>query len=190
MLDVALAFLASEFNAYLLRRTGSSTLGRVVPGQIVDHKGELLVESGSVGMMLVNVEEERALREQAMSRVVKGGREMLLQPELKLNLTLLFAARMADYPTTLKALSYVLSFFQSHPAFGADDYPGLDRRIGKLVVELHSVGPETLNQLWASIGAKYMPSVLYRVRLVVIQDNEPTETGAPITGIGIDLKAR
>jgi hypothetical protein len=32
MLDVAVSFLADEFNAYLLRRTGSAQLGQVVPG--------------------------------------------------------------------------------------------------------------------------------------------------------------
>lgn len=187
MLDVALSFLADEFNAYLLRRTGSTQVGQVELGPVVTDKGELAIASGRVGLTLVNVEEERVLREQVPARVRVGGREMVLQPELKLNLTLLFAARMTDYPTTLKALSNVLTFFQSHSAFSADDYPALDPRIGKIVMELYSVTPETLNQIWASVGAKYQPSVLYRARLVTIQDQEPFQPGAPITDIGLDV---
>lgn len=190
MLDVALSFLADEFNAYLLRRTGSATLGQVVPGALLDEKGSLAIPNGTVALSLVNIEEERILREQVPARVMVGGREMLLQPELKLNLTLLFAARMTDYPTTLKALSNVLTFFQSHPVFSADDYPALDARIGKIVVELYSVTPETLNQIWASIGAKYQPSVLYRARLVTIQDREPFIPGQPVTDIALDLHER
>jgi len=187
MLDVALSFLADEFNAYLLRRTGSATLGQVVPGALLDDKGALAIPNGTVALSLVNIEEERVLREQAPARVSVGGREMLLQPELKLNLTLLFAARMTDYPTTLKALSNVLTFFQSHPAFSAEDHPALDPRIGRIVMELYSVTPETLNQIWASLGAKYQPSVLYRARLVTIQDREPLLSGPPVTDIALDL---
>lgn len=187
MLDVAVSFLADEFNSYLLRRTGSASLGQVVAGGIVNDKGELAIASGSVALALVNIEEERVVREQVPARLLAGGRELLLQPELKLNLTLLFAARMADYKTTLKALSNVLTFFQSHPVFTADAYPALDSRIGKIAMDLYSVTPETLNQIWASVGAKYQPSVLYRARLVTIQDQEPVVAGGAITDISLAL---
>lgn len=187
MLDVAVGFLADQFNAYLLRRTGSTSLGKVVPGNLVDDAGKLAITSGTVALTLVNIEEERTLREQLPARVMVNGRELTLQPELRLNLTLLFAARMTTYELSLKALSHVVTFFQGFPAFAAEDYPGLDPRIGKLVMELHSVGPETLNQLWAAVGAKYQPSVIYRARLVTIQDLEPFAFGEPITDIALDL---
>ena len=187
MLDVAVSFLAEQFNAYLIRRTGAATLGKVVPGGLVDDAGQLAITAGTVALSLINIEEERVICEQLPARVMVNGREMTLQPELRLNLTLIFAARMASYDMTLKALSNVLTFFQAFPSFSAEDYPALDPRIGKIVVELYSVGPETLNQLWAAIGAKYQPSALYRVRLVTIQDQEPFSFGQPITDIGIDL---
>lgn len=190
MLDVAVGFLAEQFNTYLVRRTGSMALGKVVAGGLVDDSGKLAIASGTVGLSIVNIEEERVMREQAPARVTVNGRELSLQPELRLNLTLLFAARMANYDMTLKALSNVLTFFQAFPAFAAEDYPSLDARIGKIIMELYSVGPETLNQLWAAMGAKYQPSVLYRARLVTIQDQEPFRFGEPITDIGIDLHDR
>ena len=97
MLDVAINFLVDQFNSYLLRRTGSASLGQVVARGILDEKGNLAIASGTVALSLVNIEEERVLREQIPARVFSNGREMVLQPELKLNLTLLFAARMSDY---------------------------------------------------------------------------------------------
>lgn len=187
MLDVAVGFLAEQFNSYLVRRTGSASLGQVVPGGVVDDTGRLAITAGTVALSLVNIEEERVMREQVPSRRIINGRELMLQPELRLNLTLLFAPRMANYDMTLKALSNVLTFFQAFPSFSGEDYPALDARIGKIVVELYSVGPEALNQLWAAIGAKYQPSVLYRARLVTIQDLEPIGFGEPITDIGLDL---
>ena len=84
MLDVAVTFLADQFNAYLLRRTGSASLGQIVPGGILDEKGNLAIASGTVRLCLVNIEEERVLREQVPARIMRNGREMVLQPELKL----------------------------------------------------------------------------------------------------------
>ncbi len=187
MLDIAVAFLADEFNAYLQRRTGSLALGRAVPGALVNDAGKVAVDKGTVGVALINIEEERVTRVQQPERVLVNGREIVLPPELRLNLTLMFVPNMATYELSLRALSHVLSFFQACPAFAVDEYPALDARIGQLLVELHSIGPETLNQVWACLGAKYMPSVLYRVRLVTLQDQEPASVGAPITDISLAL---
>jgi len=187
MLDIAVAFLADEFNAYLQRRTGSLALGRAVPGALVNDAGKVAVGKGTVGVALINIEEERVTRVQQPERVLVNGREIVLPPELRLNLTLMFVPNMATYDLSLRALSHVLSFFQACPAFAVDEYPALDARIGQLLVELHSIGPETLNQVWACLGAKYMPSVLYRVRLVTLQDQEPEGIGAPITDVALDV---
>lgn len=187
MLDVAVAFLADEFNAYLLRRTGSLTLGKIIPGPLMDDAGKLAITKGSVGFALINIEEDRVSRAQLPERVLVNGREITLAPELRLNLTLLAAADLSDYGMTLKALSQVMTFFQSHPVFTPGDYPGLDARIDQLSVEMLSVSHETLNQIWACLGAKYLPSVLYRVRVVVLQDREPEQIGAPITSISLDV---
>ena len=86
MLDVAVSFLADEFNAYLLRRTGSAQLGQVVPGGILDDKGNLAIAGGTVALSLVNIEEERVMREHVPARIISNGREMVLQPELTVNL--------------------------------------------------------------------------------------------------------
>ncbi len=187
MLDVAVAFLADEFNAYLQRRTGSLALGRAVPGALVNDAGKVAVAKGTVGVGLINIEEERVTRVQQPARVLVNGREIVLPPELRLNLTLMFVPNMATYDLSLRMLSHVLTFFQSCPSFSVDEHAALDSRIGQLLVELHSIGPETLNQVWACLGAKYMPSVLYRVRLVTLQDQEPEGIGAPITDVALDV---
>jgi hypothetical protein len=44
--------------------------------------------------------------------------------------------------------------------------------------------------MWACIGAKHLPSVVYRLRLVMLQDTEPSATGAPITTIATRLHGR
>ena len=57
MLDVAVSFLADEFNAYLLRRTGSTTIGKMAAGPVMNDLGKLAIPVGSIGACLINVEE-------------------------------------------------------------------------------------------------------------------------------------
>lgn len=55
--------------------------------------------------------------------------------------------------------------------------------VDRLALELVNYGPEQANQMWACLGAKHLPSVVYRVRMLFLQDQEPSGTGAPIRAI-------
>jgi hypothetical protein len=182
MIDSAVKFLAREVTLYLMRQTASDLI-KVVPGGLADDSGKWAVAESSIGLALVNVEEERMLRSPVPDRVFVNGNHVIVQPDLKVNLHLVFAVRHGAYEHALKYLSYVLRFFQAHPSFTPEEYPGLDASIEKLTIELLSYGPEQLNQLWAYVGAKYLPSAVYRVRMVVLQDVEPQGIGQPITTI-------
>jgi hypothetical protein len=81
-------------------------------------------------------------------------------------------------------LTAVIGYFQAKPVFHAANTPGLDRGIEKLLVELHSPSFEELNQLYGMLSAGYRPSVLYKLRLVVIQDSAPRGVAAPVLSVG------
>jgi hypothetical protein len=186
MLDTAVKFLGAEVNVYLKRRTASE-LVKVVTGPVVDDSGKWAVSEGSIGLSVINIEEERVVRSQAPDRVLLNGSLVTVQPGLKLNLQLLFASRHSNYEHALRYLSYVLMFFQAHPSFTSEEYPALDPALQKLSLELINYGPEQLNQIWTYLGAKYLPSVVYRMRMVVLQDAEPTEVGPPITEVDTEI---
>lgn len=188
MFDKAVGFLTDEVNAYLRKRTGDT--GDVVDaGTIVDDTGKWTVPDGQMRLSLINIEEERVTRSQVPERRYVDGHHVVLQPDLKLNLLVMVAARLKDYRDSLRYLSLVMTFFQSHPTFNASDDPALDPRIARLNVELLSYGPEQLNQLWAYVGGKYLPSVLYRIRLITLQDEEPMAIGQPIVEIDTAVHA-
>jgi hypothetical protein len=84
----------------------------------------------------------------------------------------------------------VLTYFQSHPAFTPDEFPALDPGIEKLVVELQSLNFEQLNQIWAFIGGKHLPSVIYKVRMVALQDQVQKTVQPPLTILQTDLGRR
>ena len=182
MIDVALKFLVAELNGYLFARTGA--LGNAGLSRIVDDAGKVVIPSPGLGVALINIDEERVMKTHLPSTVLINGKQVLLEPELKLNLTIIIAANYGTYEDALRQLSWVLTFFQSHPGFTRDRFPGLDPRIDRFVVELYSLTFDQLNQLWSCNGGRQLPSAVYRVRLVAVQDIEPVAIQPPVIEVG------
>ena len=78
----------------------------------------------------------------------------------------------------------------SHPLFTPATHPGLPAGLDRLTAELVSWGPEQLNQMWSCMGAKHLPSVIYRLRMLWLRDSEPLGSGAPVTTIDTRLHGR
>ena len=112
------------------------------------------------------------------------------EPELKINLYVLFAANFKQYEEALKYISYVLMYFQSHSVFTPEQYSDLDPRIEKLTAELQSLNYEQLNQIWTFIGGKQLPSVIYKVRMVSLQDDTPKDIQPPVTTTNTNIYSR
>jgi hypothetical protein len=189
MIDAALNFIAGELNVHLRKRMASD-LGEVSPGPLVDDRGIWVVPQDRMRLTLFQIDEERTLREQVPARTIVAGREVLMPPLLKLNLVIVIAGRFQQYEQALRTLSHVLAFFQARPLFTPSDSPALPPGIERLALDLLSWGPEQLNQMWACLGAKHLPSVIYRLRYVALQDVEPASTGAPVTTIETVLHGR
>lgn len=188
MLDVALKFLTSELNTYLSSRMTLNTGEFVEMSNLVDGTGKY-VSKNPIAASIINIEEDRIFKAQTPDHIYTNGQHIVLEPELKLNLHVIFAANVVDIPydQALKYISYVLTFFQSHPAFTPSEYPALDPSIEKLTMEMQSLSYEQLNQVWAFIGAKQLPSVIYKVRMVSLQGLTPTAIQRPIMEINTNL---
>lgn len=184
MLDIALQFLIDELNSYLPLQKDPNV---VRLGYLMDDTGKYAVEEGTICANLINIEEERILKSHLPEYTYVNGQQARLEPELKLNLYILFAARFKEYKEALKFISHLLTYFQARPAFTPAEYPALDPAIEKLTLELQSLSYEQLNQIWAFIGGKQLPSVLYKMRMVVIQDKRPVAIQSPILEINTNL---
>ncbi|MCE9667741.1 DUF4255 domain-containing protein [Myxococcus stipitatus] len=189
MLDVALKFLAKELNSYLLTRTASE-FGKAELTRLVDDAGKYVLKEDQLGVSLIHLDEERVFKSQVPEPRLAGGKNVLQEPPLKLNLHILYAARFTHYDQALRYLAHVLTFFQAHPSFTPEAYPGLDARIEKLTAELQSLSYEQVNQVWAFIGGKQLPSALYKVRMVLLQDAARTSIQQPLTRLDTHLHSR
>jgi hypothetical protein len=118
---------------------------------------------------LINVEENRISRDPV--NFTRIGTSLLLKnPAVHLNLTLMFTALRSEtaYGTALQNLQRVIQFFQAKYVFDHANTAELDPGIEKLILEMVTITFEQLNQLWAVMGGKYLPSVIYRMRMVTI----------------------
>jgi hypothetical protein len=189
VLNITLQFLKDELNTYLQARTGTIT-DVIKVCSIVDETGKYAFDKDLIGASIINIEEERILRSHLNQYELVNNQHVVLKPELKLNLYILFAANFKLYEVALKYLSHLLTFFQSHPMFTPTEYPALDQRIEKLIMELQSPSFEQLNQIWAFIGGKQLPSVLYKLRMVALQETAQSAIQPPLTIIRGDLRNR
>lgn len=193
MVDQTFRFLAAEMNAFIgnkdYRYRG---LEVAIVSDLVDEKGELTfkkrLDSTTTAdfllLTMINVEEEVVGKAQVPYLKHPDQTFDLLNPELKVNLYLLISAVSSKseserYTNSLKVLSYAIGFFQYKNVFDRINAPSLPERIEKIIVELVSPTFEQQNHIWGGMGAKYLPSVIYKVRLLVYRETLDTE-GASI----------
>ena len=191
MIDATLKFLQEEVNAYLLLQPGLAPPGMsLVAGaasRMFDNDTSMIegTMANKAIISLVNVEEDRISRQQEPYTRTPTG-ILYAQPPVLLNLYVLFIMNMKSHTTALAWLSGVIRFFQHQPAFTPLSHPSLDPRIEKLSVELHTLSFEQSNHLWGMLGGKYLPSVLYKVRQVTVEEAVAMAGGGPIRTIAIN----
>ncbi len=192
MIYDALEVLRSEANDYLkslpeLNISGSSV---VTLSNVAKEDGSIEIPNNNLGVALVNLEEERTVRDVKPHRVNPDHSISHLNPEIRLNLYVLFTAHFSDYKTGLQHLAGLIRFFQRKTVFTPDNSPTMPVEIDRLVIELNPLNLEQQNNLWAVLGAKYLPSVLYKVRAISLQEGQVKDQQEPITTISIVGKGK
>lgn len=174
MIATAIAGIAGQLNQSL-RRTFRVGEDLVVVSNLSEHDGNLVAQvSNKLVLFLVNIEKDALPYQPSALSHAGFGRAGLNQAPVHLNLMLMFAATFsgANYPEALKFVSHTIGFFQSRPVFDAQNTPELDPRISKLVLDIENLGIADLSNLWGILGGKYMPSVLYRMRMIAIDSGQ------------------
>ncbi|HNN97116.1 MAG TPA: DUF4255 domain-containing protein [Pseudomonadota bacterium] len=176
MLNEVFVLLRDKLNGHLSSISGVES-AQTDQGQVAfvncESSEKLELKLGAITLLLVNLEQEFALRTADPYRVqLADGTTQRTQPPIHLNLYLLFAARFKDYEQALRSLSLVLQFFQSHRVLDHNNAPGLSARVEKIVMELVTLPLGEVHNLWGMLRVPYQPSLLYKARLFVYQDEE------------------
>lgn len=186
---LAVDFLRSELNNYLRVKLANPIGEFVVAGNVSSLADANALNAAGLNdrviISLVNAEEDRISKNpENIVRIPAGA--VYKNPKVFLNLYILFAAHWNDYNEALKSLSYVFQFFQYHNVFDSTNSPGLPVQIEKLVPDLVTLSYEQLNQVWSVLGGKYIPSALYKIRMITIEEEDPGIEAPLITQIRID----
>ena len=193
MINETLKFISDEVNSYLSLKLGINTDPRLILGNISramdnDTPGVNSLANRAI-LSLVNVEEDRVAKQQ--ENYVKTDSGITYKnPPTYINLYILFAVNRTEYNDSLKWLAYIIQFFQYQNVFTPISHPALDEKIEKLIVDLYTLNFEQINHLWSTMGGKYIPSVLYKVRQITINEDAVISGGGFITEIGTKLKSK
>jgi hypothetical protein len=163
MIYESLACLTEELNELLKAKLNSKEDKAVLSG-IVAPDGSMAVQGeNKVLVTLVNLEREPA----AAAKTIPNR-----SAAVNINLYILFSAYFGsgNYTESLRFLSFIVTFFQHKNVFTHTNTPRMDSGIGKLILEMESLTPDKMNNLWTTLGAKYMPSVLYKARMLTYDD--------------------
>jgi len=169
MINKVLQFLTDQLGS-VLNQPGSPK--NLLLTSIVNEKGELNIDAGQIALMLVNIEEEKALKAQLPRDRRNGDQIQFANPEIRLNMLIMLAANPGgdNYSAALERLSLAMLFFQGTSFFDRRRYAALAAapEIEQISIELFSLSLEQQNQLWGSLGAKYLPSAMYKVRVAIM----------------------
>jgi hypothetical protein len=128
--------------------------------------------SANVVMSVVNLKEEKTLKNTAYSRVNPTSlKTEYFNPFIYLNVYLIFCSKKDTHLIAIEDVAKVISFFHGKNIFevsvGGESF--------KVILDMYSPNFEELNHIWAILGGKMYPSVMYMMRVVEIKSNNVME---------------
>jgi hypothetical protein len=185
MFDEVLVLVKNKLNEFLYDHIGKAGSPQGSGEYVSFLEGEkmepLNFPLNKITPILINVEEEKVLRlADRYEGVVRNGKRTEMNPSIRINLQILFVSRFSNYEQSLKFLALIVRFFQKNPLFDLESTEEAE----KLRAELITLPINQQNELWNSLRTTYLPSVLYRISVLVFRDDE-TQDYNEVTDIEI-----
>jgi hypothetical protein len=187
LINTAIGHVLVELNSYFGLQSGNEAESEVVAGSLFDLDGNVnTATKNKVVLSMVNIEQDSVYKEVEAFKQIEDGKSQRIRPRIHINLYLLFVANLSIYSEAMKSIANVISFFQVNPSFDFVDFVGADGPKGRISFDLFSMTFEQQNNLWSVLGGKYMPSVVYKVGMLEIQDEQIESEVPPVQELWID----
>ncbi len=176
MIQNVLAAIASDLNAYFQSHFDTNE-DKVLLSNIMDHAGGIEIEDkNKIIVNLINIEEETSL---------KANRAK--DDTVNINLYVLFSAyfNSKNYAEALKFISGVIYYFQSKEVFNSNNTPELTGTVDKITFQLMEMSYHDMSMVYSMLGTKYMPSVVYKLKMLPFNSGEIVSDIPGISGIGL-----
>lgn len=173
MFDEVVVLIKNKLNTFLHAYIEENASGQGSGEYVAFLDGEkmdpLVFPLNKITPILINIEEEKILRMgDRYEGVLENGKRIGKQPAIRLNLQVLFVSRFSNYEQSLKFLSLIVKYFQANPVLwrnNSEEDPN-----DMLKIELITLPINQQNELWNSLRSTYLPSVLYRISVLVYRD--------------------
>lgn len=185
MTDKVLKSIIDALNRHLkVRWSVGQREDKVVLTCLVNQDGSVPPDNANkIICSIVNFEQEKVHSYGSFTTAGNG----LKNPPVNLDLYLMFSSayqgESKNYTEGLRLLSHVIGFFQARQVFNSRNTPGFPPAVQKLTFNMFNVDLGNLSNLWGALGAKYMPSVIYQVRMVTIFEDMLSDEIGDIRGI-------
>jgi hypothetical protein len=186
MIGNAMILLREELSAYMIAQGDPANV-------IIENIGLFETDNGSnledsIVITVVNIEEESTLKNGSTYKRWPDGMARYVNRPVYLNLYVLFTANFPggvppnnNYIQSLQRLARVIEFFQGKnvftPAASPVPLPPVLSDLSKpeianlkLTTEIYTLTFEQINHLWGSLGGRQIPFVMYKVRMVMINE--------------------
>ena len=174
MISQALHFTSETLGQFLKNRFQLDE-GKTILNNVIEATGLIPQENqNKVVLSLINIEKETAQPFYNRNQQLMGGDFADTAPAERFNLDLLVSANFDDYNETLKFLNATILFFQINNVLDATKSAAIPQGLSKLEFDIEKINYQQMQGLWTAMGAKYQPSVIYKMRLVTIQGDEAT----------------
>ena len=174
MIYAAISHITGQLNQHL-KQAFDLNEDIVMVANITEQDGTITVNANNkIVASLVNVEREMTPGCRPLAAPASDLPAAQSHPPIHTNLYLLFAGNFngKNYGEALKFLSATISFFQRNPFFTSQNSPDLDHRIARIALEIENLNFKDLSSLWTVLSGKYLPSVLYKIRMITFDARE------------------
>jgi hypothetical protein len=172
MISKALEFTCDLLDQFLKNRLGT-TESKVLLNNLIENNGSVPQQnSNKVIISLINIEKETSRPFSGWNQQVSNDQYANVNLTERYNLDILVGANFDNYQETLHYLDEVMIFFQANHCMDHAKSAAMPDGIPKLEFEIEKITYHQMQSLWTAMGAKYRPSVVYKVRMVSVQANE------------------
>jgi hypothetical protein len=190
MINDALLFLKDNLNSYILGGIEPSNVADELPVGFPSNgqSDSIKLASDAITLLLINTEQENILRAaNPHVRTMPDGVQQAVNPDIRLNLYILFVAYYNKYDAALQGISRIIEYFQRNRIFNHQNNSKLSDKIEQLVIELVTLPFAEQNEIWSFLRIAYQPSVIYKVKMIVFQDIDSI-SGSEIRGIETTIR--
>ncbi|MEY8199860.1 MAG: DUF4255 domain-containing protein [Colwellia sp.] len=172
MIDQALIVIRDALRQFIrLKLQVEQIEEKVVLTSMIDQSGQPTLANNALGLALYRIVEDRESESEYRPTLSASEFEQR-RPPVIISLEFVIAANFNDYSESLKYISAAIAFFQSQNYFDQRSNPQMAADMRPFSVALYTQSVSDHNHAWGLFGGRYMPSVMYHLRSIDIQEQQ------------------